>query len=202
MLSIKNLSFKTILKGISCDIPRKKTTLLLGNSGSGKTSLLRCLAQIERQYEGDILYEGVPLKTMSVRARCQIIGYVAQGYALFPHKNVLDNCLEPLRLSGEKKGKERVLALLASLGIESYAYARPQQLSGGQQQRVAIARALALDPAFLLLDEPTSALDEGNTALFVGILNRLLQAGKGLIIATHDKGLRELIETEALCIRL
>ncbi|MBS0626716.1 MAG: amino acid ABC transporter ATP-binding protein, partial [Verrucomicrobia bacterium] len=120
---------------------------------------------------------------------CQIIGFVPQSFALFPHKNVLENCIGSPILSLIRKDKdleEEALKVLSSLGMEKYLSSKPQELSGGQQQRVAIARALLLDPSFLLFDEPTSALDPENIRLFEEVIQKLLKQGKGIVISTHD----------------
>jgi polar amino acid transport system ATP-binding protein len=190
MLKVKNLSLVksrgTVLQDISLEIPEKRISLLLGKSGCGKTSILRCITQLENQYTGEILINSQPVNAMSARERSQAMGFVPQSFALFPHLNIRDNCLQPLRLTGlskEAAGK-KVKATLESLDIGSLSDRKPHELSGGQQQRAAIARALVLDPAFLLFDEPTSALDPENTELFISILRQL--CSKGIIIASQD----------------
>lgn len=178
-----------LIEDISVNIPSGKITLFLGKSGSGKTTILRCISQIEKKYQGEIRYKNQNLQDLSPKERCQIIGFVPQSYALFPFMNVLQNCTHPLQtVIGMNKDIAATTAvkMLLSLGMESYVQAYPHQLSGGQQQRVAIARALALNPMFLLLDEPTSALDPENTALLIQILQRLADQGKGIVISSQD----------------
>lgn len=196
MLTIKDLSCvktdKKILKGVSLNICKGRSTLLLGKSGSGKTTLLRCIAQLETQYQGEIVYQGKFFNRLLPKQRCQLVGFISQAYALFPHMNVLDNCASALRVLLRNKKEEaydQVRKVLTLLDIEKLALSRPAQLSGGQQQRVAIARALVLNPSFLLFDEPTSALDPENTELFTRLVQDLLKAGKGVVIATHDMNL-------------
>lgn len=193
MLTIKNLSCtksdQEILKNLCLNIPKNRASLLLGKSGSGKTTLLRCIAQLEMQYQGEISYQGQSLNKLPPKERCQIIGFISQSFPLFPHMNVLDNCAKPLRVLlkiPKKEAYAQIKEILRLLDIEKLALCMPSQLSGGQQQRVAIARALALNPCFLLFDEPTSALDPENTELFVQVIQNLLQAGTGVIIASHD----------------
>ncbi|MGE5196049.1 MAG: ATP-binding cassette domain-containing protein [Anaerolineae bacterium] len=197
MLNVKKLSLiKTrnnkkdlILNDISFEIPKARITLLLGKSGSGKTSLLRCLAQVEKEYEGEISFGEKTLAQMTPKKRCQIIGFVPQSFALFPHMNVLENCACPLALLSQTNWQsvyKLVEKTLLSLDMGKFIDARPHELSGGQQQRVAIARALVLNPSFLLYDEPTSALDPENTELFIEILHQLRKEGKGLIISSQD----------------
>ncbi len=193
MLKIKNVSLVKrkvpILKGISCEILRGEMTILLGKSGSGKTSLLRCIAQLESKYEGMIFFSDQPIHLLSPKDRCGLIGYVSQSYGLFPHMNALDNCTRPLRIffgCSESEARKRVKELFVFLALEKFARSYPHELSGGQQQRVAIARALVLNPSFLLLDEPTSALDPENTDRLVEILKEFRGRGMGIAIASQD----------------
>ncbi len=197
MLEIKNLSLTKsskrrkglILKEVSLTIPKNRISLFLGKSGSGKTSLLRCIAQLEAQYVGEISYRTQPIKQLAPKERCQTIGFIPQNFSLFPHMNVLDNCASALRaLYGMKKdvAYQKVREVLSSLDMEKLALSMPSELSGGQQQRAAIARALVLNPSFLLLDEPTSALDPENTERFVKVVQKLSQEGKGIVISTQD----------------
>jgi ABC-type polar amino acid transport system ATPase subunit len=136
-------------------------------------------------------YQGKLMQTFAHRQRSQIVGFVAQNYALFPFMNVLDNCAHPLRKvlgKTKKEAYEKVEERLLTLGMEKYRDAFPHELSGGQQQRTAIIRALILDPDFLLFDEPTSALDPENTDLLVRIILNLKSEGKGIVIASQDMG--------------
>ena len=178
-----------ILKGVSCTFVPGTASLLVGRSGSGKTSLLRCIAQLEREYRGEIQCGGRSLKGMAPQRRCELIGFVAQSYPLFPHMSVAENCAQPLILRGltRVEAYKRVDSLLESLEIASLLQALPHEISGGQRQRVAIARALILEPRFLLLDEPTSALDHASMEALSTLLQKILVQGTGLIIATHDR---------------
>lgn len=197
MLNIKNLTLRksnwrrtlNILNNICLDVPTSNITLLLGKSGSGKSSLLRCITQLEREYTGTIEWKGQLLKEMPPKERCQHIGFVTQSYALFPNMSALDNCsLAPQLILKKSKDEARALVadIFVSLDIEPLMPCFPHELSGGQQQRVAIARALALNPAYLLLDEPTSALDPINTELMIEVIEQLKAGGKGIIIASQD----------------
>lgn len=181
MLEVKNLTLrknKTILKSISLTAPPGQITLLLGKSGSGKTSLLRCIAGLET-YEGTII--SPPLT------------YVSQAYTLFPHLTVFENCAQPLRFQNNFSST-RIEQTLAALDMLPFLASKPSQLSGGQQQRVALARALLLNKPYLLLDEPTSALDPENTTR---LINLLLTSQKGIIISTQDLTFATQILTRA-----
>lgn len=180
---------KQILKDISLDIPKERITLLLGKSGSGKTTILRCIAQLEHQYDGHISYKNELLKRFSPKRRAQTLGFLSQSFSLFPHMNVLKNCAHPMNVLlglDIKKARSKVFEILSLLDMEKYAFATPQELSGGQQQRVAIARALGLNPSYLLLDEPTSALDPENTLLLIKIIKQLKVQKRGIIISSQD----------------
>ncbi len=197
LIEIKSLSLSKkrqgrefkLLKNISIDLSIDKINLFLGKSGSGKTSILRCLSQIERKYEGSIVCQGKKLNELTQKERCQLIGFVPQSYALFPSMTVLDNCAHPLQaVLGLKKESayQKVEGMSCTLGMQNLLHQYPHELSGGQQQRTSILRALLLNPLFLLLDEPTSALDPENTELLIQILLKLKNEGKGVIISSQD----------------
>ena len=204
MLKIRNLSLSKkrqgkefpILNEISMDIHPGRISLLLGKSGSGKTSILRCVSQLEMNYTGSIECEKDDLRVISPALRCQKIGFVSQAFALFPHMNCIQNCAHAMIVHFKLKRKEaheRAEALLISLDMGKQLFSMPHELSGGQQQRTTIARALALNPTYLLLDEPTSALDPENSELLIGIIRKLQQAGKGFIISSQDVSFAEKI---------
>ncbi len=179
MLKIERLRFKkgeqTILDDISLELDTGRIFVLLGKSGSGKTSLLRCLAGLE-EAEGII--------TPQRKA-----GFVPQQFALFPHMTLLENCAAPLiHLRLRKKGEalEEALRGLKDLEIGGFAARYPNEVSGGQQQRAAIVRALLLNPSFLLLDEPTSALDPESSRLLIQVLMKLKEEGRGMLIVSQD----------------
>jgi ABC-type polar amino acid transport system ATPase subunit len=193
MLKIKDLSLvkkgAPILSRITHEIPSQKITVLLGESGSGKSSLLRCMAQLESNYEGEISYQGKPVKNMPPRERGRLVGFVSQNYPLFPHMDAIGNCTQPLiKNLGVSKSEALELAreMFFSLGIEKLGSSYPHELSGGQQQRVAIARASLLAPLFLILDEPISALDPENTNRLIEMLMGLARRNAGIVIASQD----------------
>ncbi len=177
------------LSDISFEIPKGRVTLFLGKSGSGKTSLLRCIANLNSSYAGEICFEEKPIKLLSRPDRVRAIGFVAQQFNLFPHMTVLQNCMQPQRLvlgRSFEEAEQKAQELLNALEIAHLGSRKPHELSGGQTQRVAIARALCMDAQALLLDEPTSALDPESTGKLRDILKLLLQKGVSIAISTHD----------------
>lgn len=209
MLTIKNLylkkgsPLKQILEGISICFPQGEISLLVGRSGAGKSSLLRCMAQLETAYEGEVLFNEQSLRGLGASRRAQTLSYIAQAYALFPHLTALENCSQPLQVVTKmqtSEAKHKAMAVMRSLGMAEYGSAYPCELSGGQQQRIAIARALALDPQILLLDEPSSALDFDNSAQLAKILRELASQGKTLVISTQDMLFAEQLQGTCYCI--
>ena len=193
MISVKNIILKkggkTILDDVSCEIVKSRITALIGKSGAGKTSLLRCIANLNDDYEGQITLEGKDVKTFSHQERVKHIGFVSQHFDLFPHMTALQNCVQPmmnvLKLSQEAAEK-KATQVLDSLHILECKDAYLARLSGGQKQRVAIARALCLEPECLLFDEPTSALDPQTTKSLQGLLKDLCSNGITIVVCSHD----------------
>ena len=197
MLTIKNISLKkssskgeiNILNRVSFTARPAQVTLLLGKSGSGKTSLMRCLAQIESTYTGQITYCTTPLASLPPKKRCQLVGYLAQSYGLFPHMTTFAHCAKPLSILknwSRSVIKAKVMDMLEHFGVSALASAYPYQMSGGQRQRVALARTLLLAPSFVLLDEPTSALDPENTNILIDYIFKWKKQGVGWVISTQD----------------
>ena len=169
-------------------------TVLVGPSGGGKSTLLRCLNGLETFEGGGITIAGHrlavgPHSDVGLHELRRDVGMVFQQFNLFPHLCVLDNVmLAPravLKLPAEE-ARSRALDLLNRVGLGSFAAARPATLSGGQQQRVAIARALAMRPRVMLFDEPTSALDPSMTSEVLDVIMDLAKAGQTMVVVTHD----------------
>ena len=198
VLEVKNLKkhFEDldVLKGVSFSLEKGQVLAIIGSSGGGKSTLLRCLNFLETPDEGEIIVNGKQLLSSSeeeVRQNRLHFGLVFQNFNLFPQYTVLENVtLAPNLL---KKGtaaeiKEKALDLLNQVGLSEKVNAYPYQLSGGQQQRVAIARALALNPEVLCFDEPTSALDPELTGEVLRVIRGLKSEDTTMIVVTHEMG--------------
>ena len=182
-----------VLKGVDVDIRKEEVVCIIGPSGGGKSTFIRCLNFLEQPSGGHIFFEGDDLmdKKVDLDKHREKIGMVFQHFNLFDNKNVLDNiALAPIKVKKMKKEQAYALAekLLARVGLSEKAKQFPNQLSGGQKQRVAIARAIVNDPSFILADEPTGALDTKTSAEILELFKSLNDGGKTVIIITHDLG--------------
>ena len=178
------------LDGVSVEFDHGSCTVICGPSGSGKSSLLRCLNRLEEFQEGEVTFDGIGLRHCrdlpKVRAE---IGMVFQHFELYPHMRVIDNVtLAPKMAKGRdwKDAEQAAMRLLEMVGIGDQARKYPAELSGGQHQRAAIARALALDPKLMLFDEPTSALDPEMIVEVLKVIRDLARSGMTMIIVTHE----------------
>jgi len=185
----------TLLRDLNLEIQRGETLVLLGRSGSGKTTTLKLINRLHRQSTGAILVDGRSLEEWDVIRLRRMIGYVIQEVGLFPHFTVARNIGVVPQIEGwsSERIQHRVTELLERVGLEPQLASRyPRELSGGQRQRVGVARALAADPAFLLMDEPFGALDPITRSElqreFLALQQRL---GKTVVFVTHD--LREAL---------
>jgi ABC-type polar amino acid transport system ATPase subunit len=187
---------RQILTGVSLQVARGSLVGIMGLSGSGKTTILRAIAGLERFDGGEIVVDGVTLAggadipALTLRALRRKVGMVFQFHCLFEHMSALENvCLAPVHAHGvaPTDARRRGLELLSAFGVEHRASALPRHLSGGEAQRVAIARALAVDPPVLLMDEPTASLDPERRAELGALLRRLCHQGRTLVISTHDE---------------
>jgi polar amino acid transport system ATP-binding protein len=184
---------RAILAGISLDIEQKETIVIVGPSGTGKSTLLRCINLLTRPDDGKIWLNGREITAAGVNEDNvrQQIGMVFQDFLLFDHLTALNNVMVGLtKVKGmnREQAREKAVSELARVGLEDKADGYPAQLSGGQQQRVAIARALAMDPKILLFDEPTSALDPELIGEVLEVMKRLALEGTTMIVVTHEMG--------------
>ena len=187
----KSYGSNSVLKNIEFKVYPKEKVVLIGPSGGGKSTLLRCLSRLE-ECEGEIEFEGKNIVSVSSR-ELQVLrrkmGMVFQQFNLFPNMTVLENITfapVKLKVSEPKKAESYAHELLRQVGLDDKADAYPQSLSGGQQQRVAIARALAMKPEVMLFDEPTSALDPEMVGDVLDVMRRLAKSGMTMIIVTHE----------------
>jgi len=188
-----------VLDGFSMQIARGKTACLLGESGGGKTTVLRAIAGFETLISGTIKLEGkcVSSQEISIPPERRGVGMVFQDYALFPHLTAAQNVAFGLRKRTKTYQQARVKQLLQLVGLEELSQHYPHELSGGQQQRIALARALAPEPAILLLDEPLSSLDGKSRHRLGRDLRTILQAaGQTALLVTHSLSEARLMADE------
>ena len=198
MLEIRNLRKAfgplQVLKGIDLDVNKGDVVAILGSSGSGKTTMLRCLNFLERADAGTMDFDGRRIELHrathgEINALRRRTGFVFQNYNLFANKTALQNVTEGLiiaRKMPRRTAEELAHAQLVKVGMEDRADYYPSQLSGGQQQRVAIARAMAADPEILYFDEPTSALDPELTGEVLAVMRQLAREGRTMLVVTHE----------------
>lgn len=187
----KSFGGQVVLDGISFEVARGGVTVIIGRSGSGKSTALRCIDRFERIDSGEITVCGhrVHETDIDVRALRLDVGIVFQSYNLFPHLTVQENIvLAPVAVKRMPKPEARALArrVLAQVGLEDKLDAYPEQLSGGQQQRGAIARSLAMEPKVMLFDEVTSALDPELTGEVLKVIEVLAASGMTMVLVTHE----------------
>ena len=207
MIEIKNLTKKfgslTVLNGISEKIEKGEKIVIIGPSGGGKSTFLRCLNLLETPTSGSILFEGTDItdKRTDINKIRRKMSMVFQHFNLFPHKTVLQNLtLAPvtLRLIDEKEAEKKAKALLERIGLPDKAEAYPSSLSGGQQQRIAIARSIMMGPDIILFDEPTSALDPEMVGEVLSLMKQLAGEGMTMICVTHEMGFAREVATRVL----
>jgi polar amino acid transport system ATP-binding protein len=195
MIKIEHLSKKfgdlVVLKDISTEIKTGEVVSIIGPSGTGKSTLLRCLNRLEAPSGGSILINGVDIldKQTDVARIRQKMNMVFQSFNLFSHLSVLQNLtIAPVKLKGigEREAQAKALELLRLVGLAEKAESYPDELSGGQKQRVAIARCLAMEPEIILFDEPTSALDPTMVREVLSVIRRLAKEGMTMAIVTHE----------------
>ena len=201
-----------VLKGIDLDVDEGEAVAVIGPSGGGKSTLLRCLNKLETIDKGSVIIDGEALCTETAtgteyvnkneirRIACKM-GMVFQQFNLFPHMTVLENLIEaPVNV--QKRDKATVIkeaeALLAKVGLSDKRDEYPRKLSGGQQQRVAIARALAMKPAIMLFDEPTSSLDPELTGEVLKTMRELAEEKMTMVVVTHEMGFAKEVATKVI----
>lgn len=209
MLKVTNLykSFgeQTVLKDISFELNKGEILCLRGKSGAGKTTLIRCICNLEQADEGTISINGIESLENGKpnKAYQNNVGMVSQGFDLFPNLNVMDNLtLAPVsrKLMTKEEAEKAALALLESLDIGDKVKSYPRQLSGGEKQRVAVARACILSPSVLFFDEPTSALDLTSTQEVANLIEDIAKRDIAVVIITHDEAFCNMLDAKEIVI--
>lgn len=207
IIEIKNLqkSFgeHDVLKGIDLDVRLGEVVSIIGASGSGKSTMLRCLNLLENPSSGDILYMGESIldKKFDIAKYRAKVGMVFQQFNLFNNMSVLENCvLGQMKVlkRGREEAEKTASEYLNRVGMGAFIKARPAQLSGGQKQRVAIARALAMNPDVLLFDEPTSALDPEMVGEVLSVMKTLAKTGLTMLVVTHEMQFAKDVSTRVI----
>ena len=207
LFEIKDLQKKfgslTVFDGLRETICKGDVVVIIGPSGGGKSTFIRCLNLLEQTTAGKIYFEGedITAKGFDVNRHRQKVGMVFQQFNLFNNLTVLENItisLTKVKKQSEEESKEKALKLLKRVGLEDKANAYPSQLSGGQKQRIAIVRALAMEPDVLLFDEPTSALDPEMVGEVLQVISDLARYGITMVVVTHEMGFARKVGTRVL----
>ena len=189
----KSFGAHVVLRDINLTVNKGEVISIIGSSGSGKSTMLRCINLLEEPSGGQILFEGnnitgKEMKLSNYRAK---VGMVFQQFNLFGNMSALENCIRPQQvvLKRSRAEAEKIAKrYLEKVGMSAYINARPSQLSGGQKQRVAIARTLSMDPEVILFDEPTSALDPEMVGGVLDVMKDLAKSGLTMMVVTHEMG--------------
>lgn len=199
----KSFGDHEVLKGIDLEIKKGEVVVVIGASGSGKSTFLRTLNLLEKPSLGKVIFENVNItdEKIDINKHRQKMGMVFQHFNLFNHLTVLENlCLAPMKLL--KKSKEQAhkeaMELLALVGLSDKAQSYPSSLSGGQKQRIAIVRALAMSPDVMLFDEPTSALDPEMVGEVLNVMKNLARSGMTMVVVTHEMGFAKEVASRVL----
>ena len=199
----KDFGSLKVLSGITETIHKGEVVSLIGASGSGKSTFLRCLNRLEEPTSGHIWFDGVDIadKKLNIDKHRQKMGMVFQHFNIFPHMSVIDNItLAPILLGKQSKDEAvaKAEALLARVGLSDKRDNKPSRLSGGQKQRLAIVRALAMEPEVMLFDEPTSALDPEMVGEVLEVMRDLARKGMTMVVVTHEMGFAREVGTRVL----
>ncbi|MBR5529260.1 MAG: amino acid ABC transporter ATP-binding protein [Oscillospiraceae bacterium] len=192
-----------VLKGIDMQVAKGEVVAIIGSSGSGKSTMLRCINLLETPTTGEILWHGQNVQTEieSLYKYRASVGMVFQQFNLYNNLTVLQNCTLPqikVLHKSKEEAEKTAKDYLERVGMLPYLNARPAQISGGQKQRVAIARALAMNPEVLLFDEPTSALDPEMVGEVLAVMQQLAQEGMTMLVVTHEMAFARDVSTRVV----
>lgn len=199
----KSFGSLQVLKDVNVNIYRGDVVCVIGASGSGKSTFLRCLNLLEEPTAGHIFFEGIDItdKKTDINKHRQKMGMVFQQFNLFPHMTIMENLtLAPMKLQGKKKEEiePEAMKLLERVGLADRADFYPSQLSGGQKQRIAIVRALCMKPDVMLFDEPTSALDPEMVGEVLRVMRDLAEEKMTMVVVTHEMGFAREVATRVM----
>ena len=192
-----------VLKGVSEHIKKGEVVSVIGASGSGKSTFLRCLNMLEEPQAGSIIFEGVDItqEKVNIDKHRQKMGMIFQHFNVFPHMTVIENItMAPMLIKKKSKeeAEEQAMKLLEMVGLADKRDEYPRRLSGGQKQRLAIVRALAMEPDVMLFDEPTSALDPEMVGEVLQVIKNLVKDGMTAVIVTHEMGFAKEVSDRVL----
>ncbi len=199
----KQFGTHQVLRDISLSVEKGEVLSIIGASGSGKSTMLRCINLLETPTAGQILYHGkdITSRDLDLAKYRTKVGMVFQSFNLFNNMTALNNCvtgqMSVLKRS-RREAEEVAMKYLTKVGMAPYIHAKPAQLSGGQKQRVAIARALAMEPEVLLFDEPTSALDPQMVGEVLNVMRELAQEGLTMLVVTHEMAFARDVSTNVV----
>ena len=199
----KQFGTHEVLRDIHLTVERGEVVSIIGSSGSGKSTMLRCINMLETPSGGDVLFHGESILTGNIKLteyRAKAV-MVFQSFNLFNNMTALENCvIGQTSVLGKSKtdAKDKAMMYLDKVGMTPYINAKPKQLSGGQKQRVAIARALAMEPEVLLFDEPTSALDPEMVGEVLEVIKGLAEEGRTMLVVTHEMAFARDVSTRVI----
>lgn len=199
----KSFGSLQVLKGVTEHVDHGEVVSVIGPSGGGKSTFLRCLNLLETPTSGKIYFEGTDItdKNVDINLHRQKMGMVFQQFNLFPHMDIMKNLtIGPVKLQGisQEEAEKEAMRLLERVGLADRAHAYPSQLSGGQKQRIAIVRALCMKPDVMLFDEPTSALDPEMVGEVLNVMRDLAEEKMTMVVVTHEMGFAREVATRVL----
>lgn len=197
----KNFGQQEVLNGLSTHVRKGEIIAILGSSGSGKSTFLRCLNRLEEPCSGQIVIKGVEVTPENIHSVREKVGMVFQNFHLFSNMSVLQNLIyAPCKVKqmSQDEASRKAMGLLRQVGLEKKANALPHTLSGGEKQRIAIARTLMMDPEVILFDEPTSALDPEMVQEVLRVIKGLASTGITILIVTHEMNFVREVATRVL----
>ena len=199
----KSFGDNQVLKDISLTVEKGEVISIIGSSGSGKSTMLRCVNLLERPTGGEILFKGENIldKSFNLNAYRTKVGMVFQSFNLYNNMTAFENCVKPQMIVLKRTRQEAeaiAKTYIERVGMSAYINAKPSQLSGGQKQRIAIARTLSMNPEVILFDEPTSALDPEMVGEVLQVMKDLASTGLTMLVVTHEMGFAKNVSTRVV----